>query len=86
MAAHAAAEGEDPVHVEAHPGQAGLHDPRHAGEVGDLAPVAPGVQRQPATHPARAHDREVAAARQVAPELGIALGPDAPAVRRDHER
>ena len=52
LAAHRAADAEDAVAVDPEPGQRLLGDVGHPGEVVDLLPVAPRVERDPASHPA----------------------------------
>ena len=71
LSAHAAAECVDPALVDPEPRQRSAGDLVHPGEVGDLAPVAPGVKREPPSHPSRADHRESAAVGQLTPESSV---------------
>ena len=86
VAAHAAADGIDAARGDAEPGQRPGDDVRHPREVVDLPAVSPRVQGQPAAHASGTHDGEVAGAGSPPQQLRVGQRPDAPPVRRDHER
>src|SRR5205085_4202668 len=86
LAAHALADGVDPAALEAKPRERASRERRHAGEVGDLARIAPREEDEPAPLSLRADQREAASRGEVPPEQDVLRGPDAAPVRRAGER
>ena len=86
LTAHAPADRVHALEIKPQPRPCGAEDARHACEIVDLTPPAPGVKWQAPAHPARTDHSEAALPRKIAPEIGIRPRPDAAAVRGDDER
>ena len=85
LSAHRTADGVQPAAIDVKPGELRLDDVGHSREVGDLAAVAPRVQRQEAPVTVGIDDGEVSERRESAPAAGVDLPVDGAAVRRDDE-
>jgi hypothetical protein len=86
LAAHAPPDRVDALALDAKPRERVAHDPGHAGEVANLAGIAPGVEREAAALALRVHDGEAADGGVVLPHAHVGPGLHAAPVRRDDER